>query len=665
MIIDELSVTDFRVFKGKHDFALTPRKRWGAERPIVLFGGLNGAGKTSLLSAVRLVLYGKQTLGSTVSQRAYEDYLRSSIHRSRDRIVQAAGANLTLCFRYTHMGVTTKYRVVRTWAEEGTKLTESLKIFQDDKELNKLSDEQKQGFLNELIPLGLADLFFFDGEKISELAMDEGGAALSQSIKKLLGLDLVERLEKDLSVIIRDQQKQAASADLKQRLEDLQRQLEVAEKEADEAEQAFHAITPEWLEAQKHLERAESEFLAKGGGFAATRAQDIEKQRLLDSQRAKLREDTRILLSGSYPLALAPSVMKRTLLQLETEADLERDGILRHYREKLTSALADKLTPEALDTFNEVAEDLSAGMGVGVPQRPALHDVGPRVLGHFESTLEQADRDRLLAAEAKKELKKLGGEIEDLSIQIARAPDEGTLEDELQSLQDLKERVVSLGERREKLREEARFALRRAGDLARALDALHSELDDMSGASSQTDVARSARSALAVYSERAASAKTVELEKAFSESFQRLSRKDDLNLSARIDPASFKVTLVDDLGVELDKDEDLSKGERQIYAIAMLEALATTSGKRLPIIIDTPLGRLDSKHRKLLVDHYFSVASHQVVILSTDTEVDEQFYASLYKDMSHAYKLEYDGLSGSTNVVEGYFWRQAAASEVA
>ena len=97
----------------------------------------------------------------------------------------------------------------------------------------------------------------------------------------------------------------------------------------------------------------------------------------------------------------------------------------------------------------------------------------------------------------------------------------------------------------------------------------------------------------------------------------------------------------------------------------MLEALATTSGKRLPIIIDTPLGRLDSKHRKLLVDHYFSVASHQVVILSTDTEVDEQFYASLYKDMSHAYKLEYDGLSGSTNVVEGYFWRQAAASEVA
>ena len=69
------------------------------------------------------------------------------------------------------MGVTTQYRVVRAWAEEGKKLSESLKIFQDDNELRTLSDDQKQGFLNELIPLGLADLFFFDGEKIAELAL--------------------------------------------------------------------------------------------------------------------------------------------------------------------------------------------------------------------------------------------------------------------------------------------------------------------------------------------------------------------------------------------------------------------------------------------------------------------------------------------------------------
>ena len=64
----------------------------------------------------------------------------------------------------------------------------------------------------------------------------------------------------------------------------------------------------------------------------------------------------------------------------------------------------------------------------------------------------------------------------------------------------------------------------------------------------------------------------------------------------------------------LHKDE-LSAGEKQIYAIAILEALAKTSGRHLPIIIDTPLGRLDSEHCTKLINNYFPYASHQVIIL--------------------------------------------------
>ena len=128
MIIDGLSVTDFRVFKGKHEFDLTPRKRWGANRPIILFGGLNGAGKPRFCQ--RSAWCCRRGPRSTVS-RAMKN-ICGKYHRSRDRIVQASGANLEVNFRYTHMGVTTQYRVVRAWAEEGKKLSESLKILQDD-----------------------------------------------------------------------------------------------------------------------------------------------------------------------------------------------------------------------------------------------------------------------------------------------------------------------------------------------------------------------------------------------------------------------------------------------------------------------------------------------------------------------------------------------------
>ena len=90
------------------------------------------------------------------------------------------------------------------------------------------------------------------------------------------------------------------------------------------------------------------------------------------------------------------------------------------------------------------------------------------------------------------------------------------------------------------------------------------------------------------------------------------------------------------VGNELDAKQ-LSAGEKQIYAIAMLEALAKTSGRRLPIIIGTtPLGRLDSKHREQLVNAYFPHASQQVIVLSTDTEIDQEYLSALSPFISHA-----------------------------
>jgi len=89
----------------------------------------------------------------------------------------------------------------------------------------------------------------------------------------------------------------------------------------------------------------------------------------------------------------------------------------------------------------------------------------------------------------------------------------------------------------------------------------------------------------------------------------------------------------------------------------MLDALAKKSGRKLPIIIDTPLGRLDSKHRQKLVENYFPSASHQVIILSTDTEIGEDYLASLQEHISHTIMLDYDGSKGSSQVENGYFWQ--------
>jgi DNA sulfur modification protein DndD len=101
----------------------------------------------------------------------------------------------------------------------------------------------------------------------------------------------------------------------------------------------------------------------------------------------------------------------------------------------------------------------------------------------------------------------------------------------------------------------------------------------------------------------------------------------------------------------------LSEGEKQIFAIFLLWGLARASARPLPAVIDTPMARLDAAHRRHLVERYFPTASHQVVILSTDTEVDRQAYQALQPAIARAYHLSYDDRGKATVGEEGYFWK--------
>jgi DNA sulfur modification protein DndD len=78
----------------------------------------------------------------------------------------------------------------------------------------------------------------------------------------------------------------------------------------------------------------------------------------------------------------------------------------------------------------------------------------------------------------------------------------------------------------------------------------------------------------------------------------------------------------------------------------------------MPTVIDTPLGRLDSRHRKNLVERYFPRASHQVVLLSTDEEIDERHVATLEPSLSRAFTIEYDEAKRWSSVREGYLFEE-------
>ncbi|EFA74122.1 conserved hypothetical protein [Raphidiopsis brookii D9] len=162
---------------------------------------------------------------------------------------------------------------------------------------------------------------------------------------------------------------------------------------------------------------------------------------------------------------------------------------------------------------------------------------------------------------------------------------------------------------------------------------------------------------LKLFKEKLTLRKLNKLEEEVKNCFLYLLHKSDLVYRVGIDSKSFQLSLYDLHGKLVPKHR-LSAGEKQLLAIAFLWGLAKVSGKQLPVAIDTPLGRLDSSHRNNLLERYFPTASHQVILLSTDTEIARKEIAILreHQAIAREYVLEYDSGKRETSIKEGYFW---------
>src|SRR5688572_19142429 len=100
MLLEQLRLRNFCLFRGTQTFNLSPSRN-GSSKPIILFGGMNGGGKTTLFDAVQLALYGARGRCSKRAGRSYEDFLRASIHTT---VPPEEGAGIELAFRFASGG---------------------------------------------------------------------------------------------------------------------------------------------------------------------------------------------------------------------------------------------------------------------------------------------------------------------------------------------------------------------------------------------------------------------------------------------------------------------------------------------------------------------------------------------------------------------------------
>lgn len=662
MILNQLKLRDFGVFSGEHSIDLAPRDKNNHKRPIILFGGLNGAGKTTTLTSVRLALYGRLSLGRSITVQAYHEHLKELIHRPKDAILAPYTASVGLSFTYGKHGSLNEYKVVRSWAAKGEKVIEHLEIHKDDELLKGLSSEQLQSFLNELIPIGVADLFFFDGEKIADLAEDENNEALADAINRLLGLDIIDRLRADLGIYLRDHTQSKLPKDISQELKAREKRYEASYAEYQNILTSNNELSTQLSSVKVDIEAINQRINDLGGAWAKSRQAEELRTELLIKERNTVISEMKELFADTIPLALAPKAIANLLTQLKIEKDTKAQLVARKaikkQLKKLRNELSNQIAGSNKKDINQAIENTFSDLLDDRTDTIIRHDLSDSDYGHIYSLIHNS------LPQQQAQLKKLGQRVEEIeqeletaATNIARAPEQSRLDDVLAELGGLQEKKGALNKEISVNLDNAKRSLREAMEHLRRLRELNDKYSKSMSQGQAIQLAVNSRRMLSDFGERTKQRKLAILEQEFIKSFSKLARKEDMDLQANIDANTFNVTLTDKHGNSINKKK-LSAGEKQIFAIAMLEALGRTSGRSLPIIIDTPLGRLDSKHRTKLVKNYFPTASHQVLILSTDTEVDEDFYAELSPDISHAFSVDYNTDQGCSQYNEGYFWQK-------
>lgn len=659
MTFQELVLHNFGVFSGRHIVGLEP---CSPDKPVILFGGLNGGGKTTILEALQLVLYGARFNGVRRSGQSYASYLESLIHKKSDK---KEGASLELQFRNTLAKDELIHRIIRTWSKKGKKIQEQVRIYTNNQYDPEMTDEWDER-IETMLPHKLCNLFFFDGEQIEKLAEpEETHDILSTAISSLLGLELVDQLVVDLAVTKTNRLKRQAPQKSQAELDEVMYELEEKKKLLASQEDSRREIVMGIGRANNELERATLLYRRHGGDLFDQLTELETKKAKAELEAEARRELLRANASAALPLVLVHSELKE-LERLSSEAQelvsqknaepfikarereildwLEKNSVKKAVREQLGRFLS----RDESNCLNKHNEGLVIELSLrGLSQLRDLLDEG----------LSQAFRP---AMETLKSLEIVVDEIATMERELARVPDKEGLVDILSRRERARHEISSQNQALESIEEEIR---RTQNEIERVnkrrleieeevqLGSLRDEFDKRFFRTTDT-----LTESLTAFKTMVLSRHLGRLEESILECYQMVLRKTSLISRISICPLTLALSLIDH-SQKIVEPKSLSAGERQLLATAILWGLARCSGRNLPVVIDTPLGRLDGGHRDKLIQNYFPYASNQVLMLSTDEEVAGKYYEGLVPKISLEYEIFYDEAVGGSSIKNGYPFR--------
>jgi DNA sulfur modification protein DndD len=313
------------------------------------------------MDAIQLALYGKLAETSNRGSLPYNDYLDKCIHSS---VPRDEGASVGITFRYASDGLEHKYNVRRLWKGTTSGMREQVQVSKDGAR-DRLLEENWAEFVETLLPNRVAQLFFFDGERVEALANpDTASEVLSTAIHALLGLDLVDRLTTDLQVLERRKKIRGARRADRESVRQLESELDETRQELDTARQERASARAEMDRTTARLRECNDRLRHEGADIAERReALEAETTRNREELH-RLHRELEAVAYGALPLSLVRPALREVQRQseLETKAETARmiDCALRERNASLLAWLGSR--PRSKKLTADVQSYLKAEM---------------------------------------------------------------------------------------------------------------------------------------------------------------------------------------------------------------------------------------------------------------------------------------------------------------
>ena len=645
MIIKELTLHNFGVYANTNTFT------FNSNRPIVLIGGKNGRGKTTVLEAVLLSLYGSNSFSYKESKySSYSKYLLSYVNEAdgtKDSYVE-----MSFVLDGTSKDIIT---IKRSWSGNKNVAKEKIHVKKNGIDDDFLTNNWSM-YIENILPSALSSFFFFDGEKIAELAADKTNRNMTNSIKALLGVTVLENLKNDIKRII-STIGNSDSNKLAEELEELREKKNNAENELLNIDQRIDDLNQKKVEIEKKIEQQHIAFLKKGGDIASKRQDLFTELSDLKSKLYSIDESLVSLAASELPLNLVSGI----LCSINEEAEQELESmqlsnsvkiINSFYQEYSSNQKKQSATiKKFIDFINEKEKN---------NEKQVLYCLSDSAYYQIQNLLSSRLDDSIKTLEDTVVLKyKTLERIDDIQNYLSIEIDEvaiNRINKKIKSLEAEKENLEAKIEVLEK--ERVHFngeCIKATSEFNKYVEGFIKELDSNEDNNRTIKYAYLAIKLLDEFQKRVQIDKIKDLAQVMTDRYKLLANKGNLISCIEIDPVTLEFKYINTNGTEVQK-EKLSAGEKQLMVIAMLWALAICSKKKLPVIIDTPLSRLDNEHRLSLINTYFPNVSEQTIILSTDSEVDEKYYKLMSENVGDTFTLIYDDDKQQSTIKSGYYF---------